>query len=65
MPNSAQRAALVIERSIEEEDWLVVGYLVRDSGQRERKTLTRRPTRVEAAQALEGLWAKMLEKGQR
>ncbi len=63
MPNSAQRAALVIERSIEEEDWLVVGYLVRDSGQRERKTLTRRPTRVEAAQALEGLWAKMLEKG--
>ena len=65
MPNSAQRAALVIERSIEEEDWLVVGYLVRDSGQRERKTLTRRPTREEAAQALEGLWAKMLEKGQR
>jgi hypothetical protein len=65
VPNSAQRAALVIERSIEEEDWLVVGYLVRDSGQRERKTLTRRPTRVEAAQALEGLWAKMLEKGQR
>ncbi len=65
MPNSAQRAALVIERSIEEEDWLVVGYLVRDSGQRERKTLTRRPTRVEAAQALEGLWAKMLEKSQR
>ena len=65
MPNSAQRAALVIERSIEEEDWLVVGYLVRDSGQRERNTLTRRPTRVEAAQALEGLWAKMLEKGQR
>ena len=65
MPNSAQRAALVIERSIEEEDWLVVGYLVRDSGQRERKTLTRRPTREQAAQALEGLWAKMLEKGQR
>lgn len=64
MPNSAQRAALVMERSIEEEDWLVVAYLVRDSGQRERKTLTRRPSREEAAQALESLWAKMLEKGQ-
>ena len=63
MANSAQRATLVMERSVEEDEWMVVAYLVRDSGQRERKTLTRRPSRETAAEALEDLWNKMLQKG--
>ena len=59
MTDSAQRATLVLERSIDEGDWLVVSYLIRDSGQRERKTLTRHDSRDAAAQALEALWEKM------
>jgi len=59
---SAQRATLVLEHSVEAEEWFVVAYLVRDSGQRVRKTLTSRNTREEAAEALEALWDRIFER---
>lgn len=62
MSDSAQRATLVLERNIEDDDWSVVAYLIRDSGQRNRHTLTRRDNREDAAEALEGLWSKLLKK---
>lgn len=62
MTDLAQRATLVLERSIEDDEWFVVAHLVHDSGQRERKTLTRRKTREEAAEALQDLWSRMLAK---
>lgn len=60
MTDLAQRATLVLERTVEDGEWFVVAYLVRDSGHRERKTLTRRDTREEATSALEELWGRML-----
>jgi hypothetical protein len=60
--DSAQRATLVLEHSIEDAEWFVVAYLVRDSGQRERKTLTSRDSRDQAAEALESIWNRMLDR---
>ena len=62
MSDSAQRATMVLERNFEDGDWSVVAYLIRDSGQRTRHTLTRRKTRESASEALEELWAKLLDK---
>ena len=59
MTDSAQRATLVLERNFEDNDWSVVAYLIRDSGQRTRRTLTRRDSREEAAEALDTLWGKL------
>lgn len=59
--DSAQRATLVLEHSIEDSEWFIVAYLVRDSGQRQRKTITSCGTREEAAEALESFWSRMLE----
>ena len=56
MPEAAQRATLVLERDPEEGDWYVVAYLVRDSGRRDRKTITRRDSREEASEALLETW---------
>jgi len=61
--DSAQRAAMVLERNFEDGDWSVVAYMIRDSGQRTRRTLTRRNSREAAAAALEELWEKFLGKG--
>jgi len=36
--------------------------LIRDSGQRTRRTVTRRETREEAADALDALWEKIFAK---
>jgi hypothetical protein len=60
--DSAQRATLVMERNFEDGDWSVVAYLIRDSGQRTRRTVTRRETREEAADALDTLWEKIFAK---
>ncbi len=60
--DSAQRATLVLEHSIEDSEWFIVAYLVRDSGQRQRKTITSRGTREEAAETLESFWSRMLER---
>lgn len=62
MSDSAQRATLVLERNFEDDEWSVVAYLIRDSGQRSRHTLTRRDSRDEATEALEALWNKLLKK---
>ena len=62
MSDSAQRATMVLERNFEDGDWSVVAYLIRDSGQRTRHTLTRRSGREAAAKALEELWEKLLGK---
>ena len=62
MTDSAQRATLVLERNFEDGDWSVVAYLIRDSGQRTRRTLTRRDTREEACEALDALWEKLFTK---
>ena len=60
MSDSAQRATLVLERDAEEGYWYVVAYLVRDSGQRERTTLTWRESREDATVALQEIWTKVL-----
>ena len=62
MTDAAQRATLVLEHSMEDSEWFIVSYLVRDNGQRQRKTITSRGTREEAAEALESLWNRMLER---
>jgi len=54
---------MVLERNFEDGDWSVVAYMIRDSGQRTRRTLTRRNSREAAAAALEELWEKFLGKG--
>jgi hypothetical protein len=60
--DSAQRATLVMERNFEDGDWSVIAYLIRDSGQRIRRTVTRRDSREDAADALEEHWLKLFEK---
>lgn len=60
MSDSAQRATLVLERDPEEGNWYVVAYLVRDSGKRERTTLTWRENREDATLALQEVWDKVL-----
>ena len=60
MSDAAQRATLVLERDAEEGNWYVVAYLVHDSGQRERTTLTWRENREDATVALQEIWNKVL-----
>ncbi len=62
MSDLVQRATLVLERGYGDEDeeektWNVVAYLVHDSGQRDRRTIARRPTREEAAVTLGAIWS--------
>ena len=71
MDDAPQRITLMLEHSkalreeVHEDDqdeteplnpWCVVGYLIRDSGRRDRATLQRCESRDAAAQALEDLW---------
>ena len=60
MTNAAQRATLVLEKDAEESRWYVVAYLVRDTGQRERKTICCHDTRDAASNALEAFWQDLL-----
>jgi len=51
-----------MERNFEDGDWSVIAYLIRDSGQRIRRTVTRRDSREGAADALEEHWQKLFVK---
>lgn len=59
MSNMAQRISVLLEHDDEDDQWTVVSVLIDERGARRLTTLGRFPTRVEAAQLLETLYASL------
>ena len=57
--DDAQRISVVLEFDEENQDWLVIGILIDGKGARRRTTLARFPTRKEASNNLEMIFANL------
>ncbi len=69
MDSAPQRANIVLEHVSamsdfddggDEDSWLVVAYLVLDSGMRRRVTLRQCDSRAEASAALDTIWSEVI-----